>query len=84
MGLGGCRGGRLGLSAFAPKPDPLSLSACSRSMLLGVGSPPVDALSPLVLGIMAVALGAPALTLLAGGLFLLLGRKRDSEYQSIN
>lgn len=88
MGLGGCRGGRLGLSAFPPKPDSLSLSlshsACSRSMLLGVGSPPVDALSPLVLGIMAVALGAPALMLLAGGLFLLLGRKRDSEYQSIN
>nr|XP_005898790.1 PREDICTED: glycosylated lysosomal membrane protein isoform X2 [Bos mutus] len=56
----------------------------SWSVLLGVGTPPVDALSPLVLGIMAVALGAPALMLLAGGLLLLLGHKRDSEYQSIN
>lgn len=53
-------------------------------MLLGVGTPPMDALSPLILGIMAVALGAPALMLLAGGLFLLLGHKRYSEYQSIN
>ncbi|XP_008153870.2 glycosylated lysosomal membrane protein isoform X1 [Eptesicus fuscus] len=56
----------------------------SWSMLLGVGAPPVDALSPLVLGIMAVALGAPGLMLLAGGLFLLLGPKRYSEYQPIN
>ncbi|XP_015427247.1 PREDICTED: glycosylated lysosomal membrane protein isoform X2 [Myotis davidii] len=56
----------------------------SWSMLLGVGTPPVDALSPLVLGIMAVALGAPGFMLLAGGLFLLLGPKRYSEYQPIN
>ena len=56
----------------------------SWSMLLGVDTPPVDALSPLILGIMAVALGAPALMLLAGGLFLLLGHKWYSEYQSIN
>uniref|UniRef100_A0A8C3W812 Glycosylated lysosomal membrane protein n=1 Tax=Catagonus wagneri TaxID=51154 RepID=A0A8C3W812_9CETA len=56
----------------------------SWSMLLGVGTPPVDALSPLVLGIMAVALGAPGLMLLAGGLFLMLGHKWQSEYQSIN
>ena len=56
----------------------------SWSMLLGVDTPPVDALSLLILGIMAVALGAPALMLLAGGLFLLLGHKRYSKYQSIN
>lgn len=56
----------------------------SWSMLLGVGTPPLDTLSPLVLGIMAVALGAPMLMLLAGGLFLLLGPKRYSEYQPIN
>lgn len=53
-------------------------------MLLGMGTPPVDALSPLVLGIMAVALGAPGLLLLAGGLFVLLGPRRNSEYQPIN
>uniref|UniRef100_A0A8C5P2P3 Glycosylated lysosomal membrane protein n=1 Tax=Jaculus jaculus TaxID=51337 RepID=A0A8C5P2P3_JACJA len=58
--------------------------SCSRSMLLGVGHPPVDALSPLVLGIMAVALGAPGLMLLGGGLVLLLSHRQHSEYQSIN
>ncbi|KAI5940765.1 Glycosylated lysosomal membrane protein [Manis javanica] len=56
----------------------------SWSMVLGMGSPPVDALSPLVLSIMVVALGAPGLMMLAGGLFLLLGHKRHSEYQPIN
>uniref|UniRef100_A0A8C9A8E1 Glycosylated lysosomal membrane protein n=1 Tax=Prolemur simus TaxID=1328070 RepID=A0A8C9A8E1_PROSS len=56
----------------------------SWSMLVGVGPPPMDALSPLVLGIMAVALGAPGLILLGGGLVLLLRRKQSSEYQSIN
>lgn len=54
------------------------------SMLLGVGFPPVDTLSPLVLGVMAVALGAPGLMLLGGGLFLLLRHKQYHEYQSIN
>ncbi|XP_021493403.1 glycosylated lysosomal membrane protein [Meriones unguiculatus] len=56
----------------------------SWSMLLGVGFPPVDTLSPLVLGVMAVALGAPGLMLLGGGLFLLLRHNQYSEYQSIN
>uniref|UniRef100_A0A8D2H0M4 Glycosylated lysosomal membrane protein n=1 Tax=Urocitellus parryii TaxID=9999 RepID=A0A8D2H0M4_UROPR len=56
----------------------------SWSMLLGMGSPPVDALSPLILGIVAVALGAPGLLLLGGGLILLLRHKQHSEYQSIN
>lgn len=56
----------------------------SWSMILGVGTPPMDTFSPLVLGIMAVALGAPTLMLLAGGLFLMLGPKRYSEYQAIN
>lgn len=53
-------------------------------MLLGVGTPPVDTLSPLVLGIMVVALGAPWLLLLGGLVILLLHRKRYSEYQSLN
>ncbi|KAM6167103.1 glycosylated lysosomal membrane protein isoform 2-T2 [Erethizon dorsatum] len=56
----------------------------SWSMLLGVGAPPVDALSPLILGIMAVALGTPGLMLLGGGLALLLRSKHSSQYQSIN
>ncbi|XP_004480679.1 glycosylated lysosomal membrane protein [Dasypus novemcinctus] len=56
----------------------------SWSMLLGVGPPPVDSLSPLVLGIMAVALGAPGLLLLGGGLVLLLHHKWNSGYHSLN
>ncbi|KAM4860985.1 glycosylated lysosomal membrane protein isoform 2-T2 [Thomomys bottae] len=56
----------------------------SWSMLLGVGPPPLDTLSPLVMGIMAVALGIPGLVLLGGGLILLLRHKQYSEYQSIN
>ncbi|KFO24892.1 glycosylated lysosomal membrane protein isoform X1 [Fukomys damarensis] len=55
----------------------------SWSLLLGVGPPPVDALSPLILGIMAVALGTPGLLLLGSGLALLLRRKPPSEYRSI-
>ncbi|XP_041099059.1 glycosylated lysosomal membrane protein [Polyodon spathula] len=39
----------------------------SWSCLLGLGSPPEDSFSPLVLGIMAVGLGTPALLLLVGG-----------------
>lgn len=77
--------GEPGLPVFLPNLLPcLSHSACPRSMLLGVGTPPVDSLSPLILGIMAVALGAPGLMLLAGGVFLLLGQKQCSEYQPIN
>ncbi|XP_007946799.1 glycosylated lysosomal membrane protein [Orycteropus afer afer] len=56
----------------------------SWSMLLGIGFPPMDTLSPLVLGIMAVALGTPGLMLLGGGLILLLRHKQYSEYQRIN
>ncbi|XP_003475433.1 glycosylated lysosomal membrane protein isoform X1 [Cavia porcellus] len=56
----------------------------SWSMLLGVGLPPVDALSPLILGIMTVALGIPGLMLLGAGLTLILRCKHASEYQSIN
>uniref|UniRef100_A0A4X2LB26 Glycosylated lysosomal membrane protein n=1 Tax=Vombatus ursinus TaxID=29139 RepID=A0A4X2LB26_VOMUR len=57
----------------------------SWSALLGVGSPPVDSFSPLVLGIMVVVLGAPALLLVGGGLSLLLLRhRRYSEYEPIS
>ncbi|EHA99553.1 Lysosomal protein NCU-G1 [Heterocephalus glaber] len=55
----------------------------SWSVLLGLGPPPVDALSPLILGIMAVALGAPGLLLLGVGVALLLHRTHPSEYRSI-
>ncbi|XP_043820629.1 glycosylated lysosomal membrane protein [Dromiciops gliroides] len=55
------------------------------SALLGIGIPPVDSFSPLLLGIMVVVLGAPGLLLVGGGLILLLLRhRRYSEYEPIN
>ncbi|XP_032648043.1 glycosylated lysosomal membrane protein [Chelonoidis abingdonii] len=57
----------------------------SWSALLGFGAPPKDAFSPLVMAIVAVALGTPVVLLLAGGLVVLFAqRKRHSQYQPIN
>nr|XP_014424444.2 LOW QUALITY PROTEIN: glycosylated lysosomal membrane protein [Pelodiscus sinensis] len=57
----------------------------SWSALLGFGTPPEDTFSPLVIAIMAVALGTPVVLLLAGVLVLLFTRrKRYSEYEPIN
>ncbi|KAH1179612.1 glycosylated lysosomal membrane protein [Mauremys mutica] len=57
----------------------------SWSALLGFGTPPKDAFSPLVMAIVAVALGTPVVLLLAGGLVVLFARrKRHSQYEPIN
>ncbi|XP_036613868.1 glycosylated lysosomal membrane protein [Trichosurus vulpecula] len=57
----------------------------SWSAVLGIGIPTMDSFSPLVLGIMAVVMGLPALLLVGGGLSLLLIRhRRYSEYEPIN
>ncbi|NWI66067.1 GLMPB protein, partial [Todus mexicanus] len=57
----------------------------SWSALLGFGQPPRDTFSPLVISIMAVALGTPALMLLVGTCLVLFAqRKRYSEYEPIN
>ncbi|XP_057264060.1 glycosylated lysosomal membrane protein [Pezoporus wallicus] len=57
----------------------------SWSALLGFGQPPQDTFSPLVISIMAVALGTPVLLLLLGGCALLCARRRRySEYEPIN
>ncbi|KAM6234284.1 glycosylated lysosomal membrane protein [Porphyrio hochstetteri] len=57
----------------------------SWSALLGFGQPPKDTFSPLVISIMAVALGTPVLLLVLGScLVLLVQRKRYSEYEPIN
>ncbi|NXS93790.1 GLMPA protein, partial [Jacana jacana] len=57
----------------------------SWSALLGFGQPPRDTFSPLVISIMAVALGTPMALLLVGGCVLLFAqRKRYSEYEPIN
>ncbi|XP_009876847.1 PREDICTED: lysosomal protein NCU-G1, partial [Apaloderma vittatum] len=57
----------------------------SWSALLGFGQPPRDTFSPLVISIMAVALGTPMVMLLVGSLVVLFAqRKRYSEYEPIN
>ncbi|NXH18439.1 GLMPB protein, partial [Bucco capensis] len=57
----------------------------SWSALLGFGKPPQDSFSPLVISIMAVALGTPLVMLLGGTCLLLCAQRRGySEYQPIN
>ncbi|XP_009993350.1 PREDICTED: lysosomal protein NCU-G1 [Chaetura pelagica] len=57
----------------------------SWSALLGFGQPPEDTFSPLVISIMAVALGTPMVMLLVGTCLVLCAqRKRYSEYEPIN
>ncbi|XP_037548764.1 glycosylated lysosomal membrane protein [Nematolebias whitei] len=59
----------------------------SWTMLVGVGAPPVDSFSPLVLTIMVVCLGTPVILLLLGGVFVFLYKKRQAAttaYEPIN
>ncbi|XP_042291824.1 glycosylated lysosomal membrane protein [Thunnus maccoyii] len=59
----------------------------SWTVLVGVGSPPIDSFSPLVLAIMAVGLGTPMILLLLGGVCVCV-RKRaaasSTVYEPIN
>lgn len=57
------------------------------TMLVGIGTPPSDLFSPLVLSIMAVGLGTPLLLLMVGGVYICVHKKRRGSlgrYQSIN
>ncbi|PWA33380.1 glycosylated lysosomal membrane protein [Gambusia affinis] len=57
----------------------------SWTMLMGVGSPPVDSISPMVIGILTAGLGIPIVLLLGGGAFILIAKKRESSgYEPIN
>ncbi|NWW89532.1 GLMPA protein, partial [Rhynochetos jubatus] len=57
----------------------------SWSALLGFGQPPKDTFSPLVIAIVAVALGTPTAMLLVGSCVVAVAqRKRYSEYEPIN
>ncbi|XP_061462224.1 glycosylated lysosomal membrane protein [Rhineura floridana] len=57
----------------------------SWSALIGFGEPPKDGFSPLVITILAVALGTPVALLVGGSITVLLTRKnRYSEYEPIN
>ncbi|XP_062291798.1 glycosylated lysosomal membrane protein [Scomber scombrus] len=57
------------------------------TVLVGVGAPPMDTFSPLVLAIMAVGLGTPMILLLLGGVYVCI-RKRAAPsaagYDPIN
>ncbi|KAJ1081146.1 hypothetical protein NDU88_001329 [Pleurodeles waltl] len=57
----------------------------SWSSLIGIGSPPEESFSIMVICIMAVALGSPVLLLLVGGLVVFIWKKKHySEYEPIN
>ncbi|XP_058475275.1 glycosylated lysosomal membrane protein [Solea solea] len=72
---------------LAGEPFYNSTRLLSWTLLVGVGSPPVDSFSALVVAIMAVGLGAPVLVLLVGGVWICT-RKRAMEqtaaYEPIN
>lgn len=54
--------------------------------MVGLGSPPVDSFSPLVLVIMAVGLGTPMLIILLGGVCVCVRKNRPQTqvYEPIN
>ncbi|XP_063002179.1 glycosylated lysosomal membrane protein [Elgaria multicarinata webbii] len=55
------------------------------SALIGFGEPPEDVFSPLVIGILAVALGTPVVLLLVGSLAVAARRNHQySDYEPIN
>ncbi|XP_075996281.1 glycosylated lysosomal membrane protein [Genypterus blacodes] len=59
----------------------------SWTLLVGVGSPPLDSFSPLVLAIMAVGLGTPMILLLLGGVCVCVRKMTappSSAYEPIN
>lgn len=65
----------------------LMYSISLRTMLVGVGSPPIDSFSPLVIGILTAGLGIPIVLLLGGGVFVFIAKKRESSgagYEPIN
>lgn len=62
----------------------LPLLPC-RTLLVGVGSPPMDSISPLVVGMMAVGLGVPLLFVLLGTAFVCSRKKAvTTGYEPIN
>nr|XP_057903411.1 glycosylated lysosomal membrane protein-like [Doryrhamphus excisus]XP_057903674.1 glycosylated lysosomal membrane protein-like [Doryrhamphus excisus] len=72
---------------LAGQPFYNSTKFLSWTALVGVGLPPADTFSPLVLAIMAVGLGAPLLILTAGGVFVYTRRRLAPlapSYEPIN
>ncbi|KAJ8273539.1 hypothetical protein GJAV_G00102760 [Gymnothorax javanicus] len=58
----------------------------SWTVLVGMGSPPADSFSPVIIAIMAVGLGTPLLLILLGGVCICIRRKRVEPlgYEPIN
>ncbi|KAM4725307.1 glycosylated lysosomal membrane protein isoform 2-T2 [Anableps anableps] len=59
----------------------------SWTMLVGVGAPPIDSFSPMVIGILTVGLGIPIVLLLGGGIYVVIMKKRETSgaaYEPIN
>lgn len=72
---------------LAGEPYYSSTMFLSWTMLVGVGSPPVDSFSPLVIGILTAGLGIPIVLLLGGGVYILISKKRETSgtgYEPIN
>ncbi|XP_028282738.1 glycosylated lysosomal membrane protein isoform X2 [Parambassis ranga] len=72
---------------LAGEPFYNSTKFLSWTALVGIGSPPVDSFSPLVLTIMAVCLGTPMILLLLGGVCVCLHKRRaasETAYEPIN
>ncbi|XP_076862424.1 glycosylated lysosomal membrane protein [Brachyhypopomus gauderio] len=63
-----------------------STSFLSWTVLVGIGSPPADFFSLLVIVIMAVGLGTPLTLILVGGVYVCIQKKKQDSvaYESIN
>lgn len=75
--------------SFGLSGDPFynSTQFLSWTLLMGVGSPPIESFSPLVITIMAAGLGAPLVLLLLGGIFVCVRKKTANSttaYEPIN
>ncbi|XP_056154022.1 glycosylated lysosomal membrane protein [Lampris incognitus] len=79
---------RLNISfSMAGEPFYNATNYLSWTVVVGLGNPPVDSFSPLVLSIMAVGLGTPMILIVLGGVYVCL-RKRatppSQSYEPIN
>ncbi|KAL7858849.1 hypothetical protein AOLI_G00189510 [Acnodon oligacanthus] len=74
--------------SFSLAEDPFygSTKFLSWTVLIGMGTPPSDSFSPLVIGIMAVGLCTPLAVIVVGGVYVCIRKRRDQQlgYQPIN
>ncbi|XP_066525362.1 glycosylated lysosomal membrane protein [Hoplias malabaricus] len=72
--------------SFSVAGDPFYSSThfLSWTLLMGMGTPPSDFFSPLVMAIMAIGLGTPLVLILVGGVYVCIRKKDPSSYEPIN